>query len=157
MNHRDLCIKASKYLRSQGIVRFNKCTYSVCELERLGECPDAFGWNSGTTQLIEAKASRSDFLSDKKKHWRINPTHGLGGWRSYICPTGVIKESELPEKWGLLYVDDKGKVEVIKEPDKQESNHQAEINLISSILRRNDIKPQMFSYKNYKKKDSIRK
>jgi hypothetical protein len=150
MNHRELCIKAARYLRSNGIVPFNKCTYAVCELERVGECPDAFGWNSGSTQLIEAKATRSDFLSDKKKYWRKNSDHGLGGFRSYICNEGIIKESELPLRWGLLYVNEKGKISVIKEPEKQNCNHQGEINLISSILRRNDIKPQVFSYKKYK-------
>jgi hypothetical protein len=150
MTHRELCIKAARYLRSQGIVPFNKCVYSVCELERIGECPDAFGWTSATTQLIEVKVSRSDFLSDKKKEWRKYPKKGLGTFRSYLCPKGIIKESELPKYWGLLYIDKKGKIKIIKEPEKQKNNHQAEINLLTSLLRRNEIKPQIFDYKKYK-------
>jgi hypothetical protein len=152
ITHRDLCIRAAKYLRSNGIVPFHKCAYSVCELERIGECPDAFGWSSGSTQLIEAKATRSDFLSDKKKYWRKNPYFGLGSYRSYICPEGLIEESELPRAWGLLYVLESGKILEIKEAESQACSHQAEVNLISSILRRNEIKPQMFSYKEYAKK-----
>jgi hypothetical protein len=31
-----------------------------------------------------------------------------------MCPEGIISESELPDKWGLAYVTDKGKVKVIK-------------------------------------------
>lgn len=148
--HRELCIKAANYLRSQGIHPFHRAQYSVCELERQGECPDSFGWGAGSTQLIEAKRSRPDFLSDKKKLWRKNPSYGLGEFRSYICPTGLIKESELPKHWGLLYVDDKGNIEAIKHPESQECNRIEEINLITSILRREGIKRQTFSYKKYK-------
>ena len=150
ITHRNLCIKAAKYLRSKGIHPYHKGQYSVCELERIGECPDSFAWGGSSTQLIEAKVSRSDFLSDKKKHWRANPEKGLGRYRSYICPTDLIKPKELPEYWGLLYIDDKGKITEIVKAEQQECNHIEEINLITSILRRENIKPQMFSYKVYK-------
>lgn len=29
----------------------------------------------------------------------------VGNYRYYLCPTGVIKEEELPENWGLLVWD----------------------------------------------------
>lgn len=150
ITHRNLCIKAAKYLRNQGIERFHRCQYVVCELERAGESPDAFGWGGSTTQLIEVKISRSDFLSDKKKYWRKYPQYGLAKYRSYLCPENLIKLDELPEKWGLLYVNEKGKILIIKEPEFQISNHMEEINLITSILRRENIKPRIFSYKKYK-------
>jgi len=44
----------------------------------------------------------------------------------------------------------KGKITQIKEPKAQGCDNQAEVNLVSSILRREGIKPQIFSYKNYK-------
>lgn len=66
MTHRELCKLAAKYLRQKGINRNGKCQYVVCELERVGESPDAFGFGGSYTQLIEVKVSRSDFLSDKK-------------------------------------------------------------------------------------------
>ena len=150
MTHRELCIKAARYLRYQGIVPFVRCQYVVCELERLGESPDAYGWTNGTTQLIEVKVSRNDFLSDQKKHWRITPRKGLGKYRSYLCPEGLISPNELPEDWGLLYVNKEGKIDIIKTPVMQKSNTQAEIAVITSILRREGIKPQIFSYKKYK-------
>ena len=74
-SHRDLCFKATKYLRNKGIQPFHKSQYVVCELERVGESPDAFGFGGSSTQLIEVKVSRSDFLSDKKKYWRKYPEH----------------------------------------------------------------------------------
>jgi hypothetical protein len=81
MTHLELCEKAAVYLRTQGIQAFHRCSYSVCELERAGESPDAYGWGGSTTQLIEVKVSRADFLADKKKWWRKNPKKGLGRYR----------------------------------------------------------------------------
>jgi hypothetical protein len=51
---------------------------------------------------------------------------------------------------GLLWVDEKGKIIEIVKPEFQESNGREELNLVTSILRRNSIKPQIFSFKNYK-------
>lgn len=150
MTHRELCLKAAKYLRNKGIQPFHKCQYVVCELERLGESPDAFGWGGSTTQLIEVKVSRSDFIADKKKFWRKYPNKGLGKYRSYLCPEGLILKHELPKHWGLLYVTENGKVKIVKEPKPQKSRRIDEINLITSILRRNNINPQIFNYKKYK-------
>jgi hypothetical protein len=149
-SHRELCIKAARHLKYKGIQPFHRCQYVVCELERVGESPDAFGFGGATTQLIEVKISRSDFLSDKKKYWRQYPVHGLGIFRSYLCPEGLIKESELPLNWGLLYIKNSGMIIEIVQPDFQESSHLTELALITSILRRENIKPQIFSYKKYK-------
>lgn len=150
LTHRNLCNIAAKYLRNKGIQPFHKCQYSVCELERVGECPDAFGWGGSSTQLIEVKVSRSDFLSDKKKFWRIFQERGLGRYRSYLCPEWVIKVEDLPDKWGLLYVSENGNVSEVKKAEPQESNMIEEINLLTSILRREGIRPQVFSYKKHK-------
>ena len=148
LTHRELCKIAAKYLRNQGLIPYQRCQYVVCELERVGESPDAFGWGA-VTQLIEAKVSRSDFLSDKNKYWRRNPFFGLGSFRSYICPTDIIKISDLPNKWGLIYLEEK-RLSIIKEPEIQECSCPEEIKLITSILRREGIRPKIFSYKNYK-------
>ena len=88
-SHRELCLIESRYLKSTGIVPFHRSSYVVCELERAGESPDAFGWGNSSTQLIEVKVSRSDFLSDKKKYWRKHPKYGLAKFRSYLCPAGL--------------------------------------------------------------------
>lgn len=152
LTHRNICIKAARYLRSKGLQPYHRCQYSVCELERCGESPDAYGWGGSTTQLIEVKVSRSDFLSDKKKLWRKNPSYGLARYRSYMCPENVIKPSDLPDKWGLLYINEKGKISVVVDPEPQECNHIEEMNLITSILRREGINPRMFSYKEYNEK-----
>jgi hypothetical protein len=145
--HRELCFKAAKYLKNKGIQPFHKCHYVVCDFERIGECPDAYGFGSCSTQLIEVKVSRADFLSDKHKPWRREPERGLGRFRSYMCPSGVIKPSDIPVNWGLLWVDETGKIEVKVKPEFQESDQGEEMRVLLSILRRENVKPQIFSYK----------
>lgn len=65
---------------------------------------DAILFKSGASFMIETKISRSDFLADKKKSFRNNPNEGVGNYRYYACPDGLIKPEELPKKWGLIYV-----------------------------------------------------
>lgn len=70
------------------------------------ELADAIGFKMNHSILIECKISRSDFLRDKKKLCRSleHPECGMGNYRYYCCPKGLIKPTELPENWGLLYV-----------------------------------------------------
>ena len=102
--------------------------------------------------MIEVKVSRADFHADKRKDWRKTPRTGLGKYRSYLCPEFIISSDDLPEDWGLLYIDKKGKIREIVKPTPQRSNHREEINLVTSILRREGITPKIFSYKSYKTK-----
>lgn len=145
MKHRDMCIAASAYLRNK-----LNCKYSVCELERCGESPDAFGFGGAPTTLIEVKTSRRDFLSDKYKIFRRNMELGIGSRRYYMCPDGIITASDLPPSWGLLCVDNKNKIKEVVMAGIQEKNHHEEIDLICSIFRREGIPPKTFSYKKYK-------
>ena len=86
--------------------------------------------------MIEVKVGRGDFLRDKKKSFRINPQEGVGEFRYYLCPTGLIKGVELPENWGLLYYNEKGKIEVIKVAERQHANLLAERTMLLSMIRR---------------------
>ena len=87
-----------------------KCGFAVKELvTHNAEQPDVLGFNSNGTFLLEAKTSRSDFLADKKKPFRINPADGMGDWRFFIASKGLIKVEELPPMWGLIEVNEKGK------------------------------------------------
>lgn len=78
------------------------------------EKPDAIGFGMDDSILIEAKASYSDFKADLKKWFRIRPGDGAGDYRYYLCPEGLIPVNELPERWGLLYVDKRNKVTIVK-------------------------------------------
>ncbi|OGU23745.1 MAG: hypothetical protein A2580_17820 [Hydrogenophilales bacterium RIFOXYD1_FULL_62_11] len=72
-----------------------------------GEIPDAMGWRHAGFQdgtvIVEAKVSRADFLADMRKSHRSDPAKGMGKWRYYLCPEGLIQPEELPPRWGLIY------------------------------------------------------
>lgn len=81
----------------------DKCGCIFCEKKSLtSEIPDVIGFNSSGSFVLEAKISRSDFFADKRKIIRKNPSKGMGDWRFYIAPKGLVKPSELPEGWGLV-------------------------------------------------------
>lgn len=101
-DHYELCLRAQRWLKTAG------CGVTAVELVSFAqETPDAIGWRQGQSILCEAKASRADFLADKKKPWRIRPELGMGDWRFFVAPFGMISPSELPERWGLLEWDGK--------------------------------------------------
>lgn len=117
--HRELCEIGSRFLKRPESANGHGCHFTVIEPTCYGENPDVFGVRHGLhsasvgTFLLEAKTSRSDFLADRSKPHRINPEIGMGKYRYYICPTGLIKPEELPEKWGLIYVNDRGNCKVV--------------------------------------------
>jgi len=114
MTHSDLCALAARWLRASKQKRGLACQVAFVE-PRIsflsGESPDAIGIrvsgcaDAGST-IVECKISRSDFLADAKKAHR-KPGSGMGRWRYYLCPEGLISPDELPDKWGLLYVSEK--------------------------------------------------
>lgn len=101
MTHSAAVEAAGRWLKTFG------CPVVLCELTACtlhGETPDAIGWKSGCSILIECKVSRADFLRDRKKLFRMIPENGMGMYRLYLCPEGLIKPEELPKGWGLLWV-----------------------------------------------------
>ena len=78
----------------------------------------------------------------------------MGTHRYYFCPTGLIKIVDLPDGWGLIYVDDKGKAKVVFNPYKRtivnnqvvkghpgfDKNIKSEHEVMYSALRRLHIK-----------------
>jgi hypothetical protein len=100
--HKDLVGIAEKWL-------LKKCGFAFKELTTLaGETPDAIGFRSGLSILIECKASRADFHADKRKFIRKQPWQGVGRIRFYLCAKGLIMPEDLPDKWGLIWVDGNG-------------------------------------------------
>ena len=149
LTHRDLCLLAGKWLRKPGRIRPVSCPYVAIELvTATQERPDVFGWNYWATVLIEVKVSRSDFLADAKKTFRQNPEEGVGAFRYYCSPSGIIREEDLPENWGLLWVEG-GEIIIIKEASRQQPNAQTEVAILSSIMRREGIKGKLFDYRKY--------
>lgn len=117
------------------------------------EIPDILGFNSNGSFLLEAKISRADFLIDKKKHFRIFSEKGLGDWRFFIVPKGIIKIEELPENWGLIEVNENGKIDFVYNPfgignvysnwKRCKKSEKAEFHFLYSALRRLHLKKRI--------------
>jgi len=135
MQHSTLVAMGVRWLSRQ-------CSVVLYEFAAVAdEYPDVIGWASGTgSVLLECKLSRSDFLGDAKKIVRKNPRTGMGRQRYYLCPPDVIQVKDLPPKWGLLWAI-KGQVIVKREArGHPERNLTAEIQFLSSMLRRAQIR-----------------
>ena len=129
IRHGDLVEIARKWLIAQ------RCTVVVTEVGS-GECPDAIGWCGGRSILVECKASRSDFLRDRQKYFRMTPERGMGKYRYYMAEKGLIKIDELPEHWGLIEINDDGKARAKKKANYQAASERNEIHVLISLLRR---------------------
>lgn len=117
--HQQLCQVAVRWLKRAPSAGGPGCAVAVseCKTGFSGEIPDAIGFRrtgyeplDGST-LIEVKTSRSDFLADAHKPHR--QAGGVGAWRYYMCPTGLIAVEELPIGWGLLEVNGRGHVKAL--------------------------------------------
>src|SRR6185437_2977172 len=100
MTHDDLVKRAVAWLKRpvvSGTWRKSGCGVAVPELVSYApEIPDAIGWSSGWSYLVECKCSRSDFVADQNKGHRA---YGAGTYRLFLCEPGVISPSELPSGW----------------------------------------------------------
>ncbi len=113
------------------------CPVVVTELaSSTSETPDVLGWHDGRSFVIECKMTRADFKSDWKKGFRSIPEKGMGNFRYYLMPWELVAERELPKNWGLLYVNTRGTVRVIRPAWWQACNQQAETNVLISTIRR---------------------
>ena len=141
MTHQALVELAVRWLRTRyrcGIILSEQACCS-------GEIPDVIGWKASCRSvLIECKVSRSDFLTDRGKPWRVDPQVALGCERFYMAPAGLIAAAELPPGWGLLEVRGR-KLEIAVACNKRKSLRTPEgllneMNLLLASLRRVEIR-----------------
>lgn len=167
--HYQLCCEGAKWLRLQKRnyekCRKRKCfTYGTCpsaacnkfkyvavELVSWGENTDVWGLgNYNESAVIEVKVSHADFLADQKKACRSKEAeekgYQAGTFRWYLCPEGIIKPEELPEKWGLLYWNGK-KIYPVVLPKKFENTAHEDMLMLTSILRREEFPDGIFNYR----------
>jgi hypothetical protein len=142
ITHNELVHIAAKWLKHhKKNIAVPNCKLIAPEVgtaNSTGETPDVLGWCYWTSILIEVKVSRSDFLQDKNKKFRINPDLGMGEFRYYCCPIGLIKETELPENWGLLVYENE-KIEIIRKAERINSNLREERTMLLSLHRRESL------------------
>lgn len=142
MNHKEVVEVGRKWLKSRSAV-------VITEIGTCSEQPDVIGFEVSVkgqlskkeyrhygSCLVECKANRSDFLQDKKKYFRAMPELGLGQYRYFLAPKGLIKIEELPENWGLLETTGVN-VKLLKVSGEfKEYNSRGEQSILCSTLRR---------------------
>ncbi|KKL55972.1 hypothetical protein LCGC14_2250070 [marine sediment metagenome] len=128
--HDELVEKAKIFLKRQHCVVITEMAGGS------GEEADAIGWGSnGVSTLIECKASRADFIADKRKWFRREPHRGMAGRRYYLTNKGIVKPADIPEYWGLIEPSGRG-VKVILQPTHQPHSEQHGVQLLLSAIRR---------------------
>jgi hypothetical protein len=136
--HAQLVEKAVRWLRGYrcGVVLSEQACVS-------GEMPDAIGWKRAChSVLVECKVTRSDFLADRAKPFRIKPEQGVGCERYYFVPGGLIRKEEMPPGWGLLEYCG-GRVEMVQASAKNlrsATGFRYEMNLLLASLRRVEVR-----------------
>jgi len=107
-----------------------------------GEIPDVLGWDvsKGRSILIECKTSVSDFRADAAKPFRRVPEEGIGTFRFFLAPAGLLPVDRLPAGWGFLEVGDMGRVTVARASEEFPCRRDAEVALLVSVMRRLEVK-----------------
>ena len=127
--HDDLIRLAAGWLRK-------RYPLVITELASTSEEPDAIGFVRGWSAIVECKAMRADFLADRRKWFRMRPGRGMGTYRYYLAPAGVVDADELPDGWGLLRVKN-GRVRQARAAKGQARKAIAnEMSLLLSVIRR---------------------
>lgn len=126
---------------SKGTWRKSGCGVVVPELvSYTSETPDAIGWTSERSYVIECKCSRSDFMADQNKGHRV---YGAGSERLFLCEPGVIPPDRLPAGWGLLHCHP-GRITIEVTPERNpDRNLSAEMSMMYSLLRRVEVRGEL--------------
>ena len=129
--HAEMCKRAAAWLRSNG------CAIAVYEVVAMAnEKPDAIGWRSYRSYVVEVKMSRADFMRDKNKWHRKEAGRCMGDYRYYFCPPDILLASDMPPKWGLVYCDGRKCRVIVKAEKFDDANLDAERAFLVSIARR---------------------
>lgn len=109
------------------------------------EQPDAIGWkgSSGASVLVEVKVSRADFHADKDKSFRRVEEQGVGDFRYFAAPHGILTPEDMPAGWGLLEIHE-NHVRERKSAERKFANKQAEVGMLVSAIRRLELSATMF-------------
>jgi hypothetical protein len=114
---------------------FRQFPIVISELASGREKADVIGLGHGHSVLIECKASRADFKADQQKDFRRVPRYGMGNFRYYLAPAGIIRQDELPAGWGLLELRGERVYKTV-ESHGFDKDYQAEISVLVSTIRR---------------------
>ena len=98
--HDKLVSMTARWFKRQGFA------VVATELASYGnrEQPDVYACRQSCSAMAEIKVSRADFFADAKKPERAQG--GLGHYRFYVCPEGMIQPGELLQQ---AFIQESGK------------------------------------------------
>lgn len=127
--HKVLCGQASAWLR--GSMRCDPVLYGIAST---AEIPDAIGWRSDGSIVVECKVSVEDFLRDKRKN---HADRRMGDRRYFITPFGLIDSEYVAKHFpdhGLIQPNGRKIVMLRQAPMRDLPNHRAEIRYLRFAL-----------------------
>jgi len=113
-----------KHLKLVAIAFLKKHCVDVVSTEtkfrNIKSISDACGMNlkRKEVRVIEVKATKSDYLRDKKLFDLEKSYYPHCNYFYIMCPYGVIDKSEVLKEFGLIYVDDNDKITIVQKPKK---------------------------------------
>lgn len=129
MKHEDLCKRAAAWLR--GSERCDPVLYGIAST---AEIPDAIGWCSSGSIVVECKVSREDFMRDKAKNHAANR---MGDKRYFMVPAGLVSlecvEKHFPDH-GLLEINGRRVMTTRFAPMRPEANLRREVRYLRFAL-----------------------
>lgn len=99
--------------------------------------PDVIGFSNTISIMVECKRSYLDFKRDKKKYSHLCD-RTLGNRKYYFFNTKKLALKcleEVPEKWGVFYIDEIGELIHAKEADYCDTEPDEKVILLSVIRR----------------------
>ena len=116
LTHKTLCDLAHRWLMRPASKDGPGCQFALTETKAsaVAEIPDAIGFRYDESIVIEVKVSRADFLKEKDKPHRLEPASGMGLFRYFMAPAGVIDVADIPDRWGLIEVSARKSIKVVR-------------------------------------------
>jgi len=137
MSHETVTHEHLRKAAVRWLTNSRKCSVVISEMVSAAwECPDAIGWKSGYSILVECKASRSDLFANAKKP-TLEGDRGVGCARYFMIPKGLASVDDMArfDGYGLLLMDG-DRVTVALNANLRETNRHNEILMLTSALRR---------------------
>lgn len=86
--------------------------------------------------VYEIKVSRGDFMKEIKNPKKRESAEGLSNEAYFAAPTGLLKEHEIPEGWGLVEVSESGTTRARKLATQRKGLDFFDPHFVAALLRR---------------------
>jgi len=156
MTHKELCERAARWLRNS-----KRCDPVLSGIASAGEIPDAIGWGSDGSIVVECKTNIMDFYADKAKYERYQ--RGDDGWlhkgngrvkhlieagyrkveipnmghrRFFLCEPDVLEAAHIKDRpdHGLLHVAGRTIRLIVDAPMREKFDYHSEIRCLRFAL-----------------------